>query len=247
MNPWTALLIGILLGWLIEYAIDWLFWRRKSANEKDVEELRARLQATQNQVVDLEAQLAAAQADYSDLQVETAAKVAEVEEKAAETVEANRPKYDADGFKDSLQGKLAGLGIGAAAVGTALAAGDDSGTNEEQELSGSESAAGDYLDDTAVADDGNDLPEDAPVMEELELIDQEVTALDDAADQEIIEIDDADQLVSEPSVTGQDPDEDGPGAVQEETEGGDGAVSQEEGIELAAQESGDPSEGGEAS
>lgn len=246
MNPWTALLIGILLGWLIEYAIDWLFWRRKSANEKDVEELKAQLQATRDQVVDLEAQLAAAQADYSDLQVETAAKVAEVEEKAAETVEANKPKYDADGFKDSLQGRLAGLGIGAAAVGTALAAGDESGTEEEQELSGSESATGDYPDHTAVAD-GSDLPDDAPVMEELELLDQEVTALDDAADEEIIEIDDADQLVSEPSVTGQEPDEDGPGAVQEETEGGDGTVSQEEGIELAAEESGDPSEGGEAS
>jgi hypothetical protein len=84
-------------------------------------------------------------------------------------------------------------------------------------------------------------------MEELEFLDQEETALDDAADEEIVEIDDADQLVSEPSVTGQEPDEDGPGAVQEETEGGDGTVSQEEGIELAAEESGDPSEGGEAS
>ena len=246
MNPWTALLIGILLGWLIEYAIDWLFWRRKSANEKDVEELKAQLQTTQDQVVDLEAQLASAQADYSDLQVETAAQVAEVEEKAAETVEANRPKYDADGFRDSLQGRLAGLGIGAAAVGTALAAGDDSATEEEQELAGSEAAAGDYLDDTTVAD-GNDLPDDAPVMEELELLDQEVTALDDAADEEIIEMDDADQLVSEPSVTGQEPDEDDPGAAQEETEGDDGTVSQEEGTELAAEESGDPSEGGEAS
>ena len=109
MNPWTVLLIGILLGWLIEYVIDWLFWRRKSAKEKDVEELKAQLQATQDQVVDLEAQLAAAQTDYSDLEVEAAAKVVEVEEKAAATVEASKPKYDSDDFKGSLQGRLAGL------------------------------------------------------------------------------------------------------------------------------------------
>jgi len=245
MNPWTALLIGILLGWLIEYVIDWLFWRRKSENEKDVEELKLLLQVTQDQVVDLEAQLAAAQADYSDLEVETAAKVVEVEEKAAATVEANKPEYDSDEFKGSLQGRLAGLGIGAAAVGAAVTSGDETGIEKEEEPSAAEAAEVDHLDSTDVAS-GSNLLNDAPGTEESELLDNEVAAIEDGTE-ELIEKDDADQLEGPPPVADLDQDEGVPDVMQEPSEGDAGSETQVEDIEPPAGESGYPSEGGQAS
>jgi hypothetical protein len=236
MNPWTALLVGILLGWLVEFVIDWLFWRRKSAKEKDVDELKVQLQAAQDQVIDLEAQLGAAQSDYANLEVETAAKVVEVEEKAEATVEANKPKYEPDDFKGSLQGRLAGLGIGAVAVGAAVAAGDETSIQEEEEPAGTEADDAEQLDDTAVVAD-SELPDDGPGVEEAELLEQEAAAIDDEAE-EMIETDNADPLESEPSLADIDQN------TAESVEADAGTESQEEGIEPP---SGDPSEGGQAS
>lgn len=54
MNPWTAFLIGVVLGWLIEFAIDWFFWRRPSSEEKEIEELQAKLQAAEARIAELE-------------------------------------------------------------------------------------------------------------------------------------------------------------------------------------------------
>jgi len=59
MNPWTALLVGLLLGWLIEYAIDWFFWRRKSTDEQIVSDLQEQLKASEERSAELESQLAA--------------------------------------------------------------------------------------------------------------------------------------------------------------------------------------------
>ena len=243
MNPWTALLIGILIGWLIEYVIDWLFWRRKSATEKDVEELKAKLQATQDQVADLEAQLVTAQADYENLEVESAAKVVEVEEVAAATVEANKPKYESDDFKGSLQGRLAGLGIGAAAVGVAVAAGDESGA--EEDLSAADATAVEEVDDTAV-DLDSQSPDEAPEMEEAELPGQEGSAVAEGAE-EIVELDDVDQQAPEPSVSDLDQDADITDAVQETAEAEGGTDFQAETADPADGESGDSSEGGQVS
>ena len=63
MNPWTALLIGLVLGWLIEFAIDWFFWRRKTSNEKEAEELQTQLQEAEGRVAELETELAVARGE----------------------------------------------------------------------------------------------------------------------------------------------------------------------------------------
>jgi hypothetical protein len=59
MNPWTALLVGILLGWLIEYAIDWFYWRRQPTDEQIVADLQEQLKASEERSAELEAQLSA--------------------------------------------------------------------------------------------------------------------------------------------------------------------------------------------
>ena len=251
MNPWTALLIGLLLGWLIEYAIDWFFWRRKTAKEKDIEELKAQLQATQDKVVDLEAQLAVSQAGYSDLEVETTAKVAEVEQKAKEDIEASKPKYDSDDFRGGVTGKLAGLGIGAAAVGAAVTADDESDTAEESdvaeedELSGEEDALAEELDDAAAAEDG-ELPDNASGPEETAAIVEEPEAGDPEPD-EAIELDESGQVEEEPSVAGVDPDSDVPEASIDSAEADAGIESQDVDNTPAPGEPSTSDEGGQAS
>jgi hypothetical protein len=122
MNPWTVLLIGILLGWLIEYAVDWFFWRRKPTDEQIVTDLQNQLQASKEKVAGLEAQLAQEKSDSETLQ--TRYDELEIEVAAAEEAKEDE-EYDHEEFRGSLKGKLAALGIGASAGAAIAADGDD--------------------------------------------------------------------------------------------------------------------------
>jgi len=130
MNPWTVLLIGILLGWLIEYAVDWFFWRRKSTDEQIVVDLQDQLQASEKRADGLEALLAEAKSDSETWQ--TRHDELETEMAAAEEAEKDE-EYDHEEFRGSLKGKLAAIGIGATA-GAAIAAGGDDEEEADESL-----------------------------------------------------------------------------------------------------------------
>lgn len=34
MNPWFTFILGLLIGWLIEWVIDYFYWRRRSAQNE---------------------------------------------------------------------------------------------------------------------------------------------------------------------------------------------------------------------
>lgn len=106
MNPWTALLIGVVLGWLIEFAIDWLFWRRKTSDEKDIEQLQAQLQAAEARIVELEGGEVYTEADTAEPEAEF---ILEEMDDSPSTIE------------------MAAVGAGAAAAAVAL----DDGPEEE--------------------------------------------------------------------------------------------------------------------
>lgn len=56
---WLAFLGGLLLGWLIEFLIDWRYWRRNLAIvRQDNESLRRQLEQTQAQLAQTQAELA---------------------------------------------------------------------------------------------------------------------------------------------------------------------------------------------
>lgn len=56
---WLSFFIGMLVGWLVELLIDFLFWRRKRGASAAETEVRAELARTEATVGQLEAQLAA--------------------------------------------------------------------------------------------------------------------------------------------------------------------------------------------
>jgi hypothetical protein len=102
MNPWTALLIGLVLGWLIEFAIDWFYWRRKTSGEKEIEELQAQLQAAEDRAAALETELAATRGDDESWATETDLETdgAEAEVVAAAAVAAAVVEGDEDDILD---------------------------------------------------------------------------------------------------------------------------------------------------
>lgn len=153
MNPWTALLIGLLLGWLIEYAVDWFFWRRKPTDEQIVTDLQAQLQASENRAAALEAQLAETQSESDAL----LAKTDELESELAADAAAVQD-YDHEEFRESLKGKLAALGVGAAA-GAAIASGSDDDDAEEYEASDEVLA-----DEVLLAEAGDELADDEDII-----------------------------------------------------------------------------------
>lgn len=58
MNPWIVLLVGLLIGWLVEYALDWFYWRRKPTDEQIVADLQEQLRASEERAAELEERLA---------------------------------------------------------------------------------------------------------------------------------------------------------------------------------------------
>jgi hypothetical protein len=276
MNPWTVLLIGILLGWLIEYAVDWFFWRRKPRDEQIVADLQDQLQASEERAAGLEAQLAEAKSDsetwhtrHDELETEMAAA-----EEAKEDQE-----YDHEEFRGSLKGKLAALGIGAAA-GTAIAAGGDDEEEVDKSLADeelTEAATNEPMDGESVdteenvdvADDSfdesseleetdDDVDRESPA--ETEINDEDVTETSaDKGDETIVAdadtndeaelIEEAESMgqASEPDETNLDVDENGDSA---ENDMSDLAIDDEsplEGTDSPDGDAFDPGEGGQES
>jgi len=240
MNPWTALLIGLLLGWLIEFVIDWFFWRRKTASEKSIDELKAQLQESQDQIAALEAQLGDAQADaetsqgrYSELEEETSARVAEAEvkaETAEAAAEASKPKYQEDEFKGNLKGKLAAMGLGAVVVG-AVAAGDEDTAEEGEQFDEEATIVASEIPDEAdgeeegeeefdAHDDSSGVGEDTELEEayaegESDLPDEELETADPDWAEEDVEVSDSGVTEGEAMVNEVDSDTDVSGAGEE--------------------------------
>ena len=154
MNPWTMLLIGFVLGWLIEFAVDWFYWRRKSAGEKEIEELQNQIQAAESRIAELEAGAAAAgeeaAGDYGEEELEPGDWVAEEDM--------------ADGELDSVEADSDFAKAAAAAGITAAALADE---DEEPPIDDSETVGADDLDDEFLAAE-SDLGEDLSAAAEID-------------------------------------------------------------------------------
>lgn len=57
MNGWFMLILGILIGWAIEFVIDWYYWRRQKADGVDETEWQNKLNAAETKMRSLNVQL----------------------------------------------------------------------------------------------------------------------------------------------------------------------------------------------
>ncbi len=64
---WLSFFIGLLTGWLIEWLIDFFFWRRRRSGRASESEVRAELAAMEAKASQLEAQLVTVQDDQTQL------------------------------------------------------------------------------------------------------------------------------------------------------------------------------------
>ena len=56
MNPWIVFLIGVLVGWLIEWIVDRAYWRKK-AEANAAQQSSAELDAAQQEIAALKVEL----------------------------------------------------------------------------------------------------------------------------------------------------------------------------------------------
>ena len=139
MNPWIALFIGLLLGWLIEYAVDWFFWRRKSTDEAIVAGLQEELAASKERVAELEAQLSGAGVDSEPVPTEFESEVADT------GFAEDAPEDDLEESGEPLDGDWAGLAVGVAAGAAVANAGSEP---ETADSSSEEDADEDVLEES---------------------------------------------------------------------------------------------------
>ena len=57
MNGWFMLVLGILIGWGIELAIDWFYWRRQKGDGVDESAWQAKLDSVETKRRNLEVEL----------------------------------------------------------------------------------------------------------------------------------------------------------------------------------------------
>jgi len=79
MNGWFMLILGILIGWAIEFVIDWYYWRRQKANGVDEVEWQNKLNAAETKMRSLNVQLQDALNSEPERIVETIVKEVIVE------------------------------------------------------------------------------------------------------------------------------------------------------------------------
>ena len=79
MFDWTSFLAGLLVGWLGEWVIDYLYFRRGGTDPQELEEIKAKLNIAESRANELEASLAGEkeesarwQADYNALKISAA-------------------------------------------------------------------------------------------------------------------------------------------------------------------------------
>jgi len=93
LAPWLLLLLGFLLGFVLEWLVDLWFWRRKwIANQKEIEVLRNKVQAQTAELAAAEAHIDALKAELEELSKEmVAAQPAAITEDAKESSPAEIP------------------------------------------------------------------------------------------------------------------------------------------------------------
>jgi predicted flap endonuclease-1-like 5' DNA nuclease len=63
---WTSLLIGLVLGWLLQWALDYFFWRDRHSGGEEIEALQGELDAATMRIAELEASLNDAEAERDE-------------------------------------------------------------------------------------------------------------------------------------------------------------------------------------
>jgi predicted flap endonuclease-1-like 5' DNA nuclease len=76
MFDWTSFLAGLLVGWLGEWVIDYLYFRRGGRDPEELKELKTKLNLAESRVNELEESLAGEKEESSRWQAEYAALVA---------------------------------------------------------------------------------------------------------------------------------------------------------------------------
>ncbi len=88
---WLSFFIGLLVGWLIQWALDYFFWRRRRLQtEEGVAVLQTRLKSAEDEARDLGSQLSQCRRDADACAAEVASKDAALQEKAAELAAAQK-------------------------------------------------------------------------------------------------------------------------------------------------------------
>ncbi|MCP4164719.1 MAG: hypothetical protein GY759_02360, partial [Chloroflexi bacterium] len=155
MNPWLILLIGVILGLLLNWLIDrGFFVRKKHENEKRIKELDLSLQASDAQIAEKKTQLESLQADHDAMQVSVAESPETEDEIDGPDVEvisdaaADLEQADLDGseIEEAVADEVDGIDAadvlaGAAVVAAAAASTDGEAAEEEQDTDGAERSA----------------------------------------------------------------------------------------------------------
>ena len=110
MNTWTALVVGLLIGWGVELLIDFLYWRKRrvAPNDKAMAALR---QAHDNRLAILEKQLLSCQEHGQQLETEVSSLTEAVSAREAEIarLEAERATLASEGVESDAAAELAQL------------------------------------------------------------------------------------------------------------------------------------------
>jgi len=118
MFDWTSFLAGMLVGWLGEWVIDYLYFRRGGRDPQELEEIKAKLNVAESRANELESSLAGEkeesarwQADYNALKTSAAAMESAREE--LEACRANEATLAAENaqLREELEQLRQGMGV----------------------------------------------------------------------------------------------------------------------------------------
>ena len=76
---WTSFVLGLLIGWLAELVIDFLYWRKPDSEREMAEQIRLELEQARARVSDLEGELVALKQTNIDLQTQTASEIEDLQ------------------------------------------------------------------------------------------------------------------------------------------------------------------------
>ena len=103
---WLSFFIGLLIGWVIEWLLDVLFWRRRSGGADDAE---ARIRALEDEL----ARRKVRTAELTDCEARVQAQAQEVERLSAQL---DAARAEGEGLREQLAAAGAGVALSAAAV-----------------------------------------------------------------------------------------------------------------------------------
>jgi len=103
---WLSFFIGLLIGWVIEWLLDVLFWRRRSGGADDAE---ARIRALEDEL----ARRKVRTAELTDCEARVQAQAQEVQRLSAQL---DAARAEGEGLREQLAAAGAGVALSAAAV-----------------------------------------------------------------------------------------------------------------------------------